>query len=333
MSFTVIIATAGRPQRLATCLAHVREAMTFARGQHRVIVVDNDPAYSAAECVREAVRGGWQEIAYLRSAPRNKALALNEGIRAAQTDWLAFTDDDTLPDASWLVKAEAYRESNAVRVFGGRIVAGKIERQLPFWLRPGRSGLVPQIGVFVEYDPLPSSGLLGTAGAAPFGANVFVRRDVFESLGGYDEALWELCRTRWPLGSEDSEFGYRLRTVGEPIGYCREALVVHPVNYDRCSLALHFARAYSEGWRQPLIFFSAARPVLQPYLARLAARSVLRAVGALCRADVPGALHHFVETVRLIGTTAGRWSGAYRKCSKWREKGWQFPVVAPRSTP
>lgn len=331
MPFTVIIATAGRPERLAVCLSRVRDATARAGNGHRVIVVDNDPAYSAGECVRQAVAGGWTDLVYLRSAPRNKALALNEGIRAARTDWLAFTDDDTLPEAAWLENAGTFIQQNGGRVFGGRILAGQPERPLPYWLRPGRSGLVPQIGVVVEYDPMPASGLMGAAGAAPFGANVFVKREIFENLGGYDEPLWDLCRARWPLGSEDSEFGYRLRTAGEPIGYCREAVVIHPVNHDRCSLGLHFTCAYDEGWRRPLIFYQADRPLFQPYLARMAAVHAFRAAGALVRADVACALFHLVEAVRLCGIQAGRWSKAYRMCSKWRKNGWQYPRVAALS--
>lgn len=330
MPFTVIIATAGRPERLTTCLAHVRKAVEVAGGRHRVIVVDNAPAGSAEDCVRKTAAEGCGDLIYLRSEPYNKALALNMGIRASETEWLAFTDDDTLPDEAWIRNAEDYIRQRHVRVVGGRIVAGKPEQELPFWLRPGRSGLVPEIGVFVQYDPMPASGLLGSEGAAPFGANVFVKREVFERFGGYDENLWELCRASWPLGSEDSEFGHRLRTAGEPIGYCREALVVHPVNYDRCRLALHFDRAYNDGWRQPLIFYESGRPRVQPYLVELAVRRLGAAVLGFCRGDAPGGLHHLVELTRHLGAMTGRWSKAYRTCAAWRRSGWRYPVVEAR---
>jgi len=151
-------------------------------------------------------------------------------------------------------------------------------------------------------------------GTAPFGANLFVRAAVYEEHGPYDEDLWDLCCRygKWPLGVEDSEFGYRLHQVSEAIGYCREAVVEHPVNYERGRLQTHFRRAYCDGWRQPLIFAAESSRRIEPYRLRLIAGRLARALTDGLRRDPAGVVDHLVEAVRIAGTVAGRFSGAYR---------------------
>jgi GT2 family glycosyltransferase len=312
MDFTIIIATCGRPERLRSALGAVENALRTAAGSHRVIVVDNAPTHAAGSIVREIGAASGAVVTYLESTPRNKAHALNAGIRAADTEWLAFTDDDTLPDAQWVASAATFAEASRCRVFGGRIAPGAPEQPLPRWLVPGRSGRVPQMGVFVEYAPRPDSGALEPSMPVPFGANVFAMRRVFEEYGGYDEDLWRLSG-RVPLGSEDSEFGIRVRERGERIGYCHEALVVHPVHHERCTLRSHLRLAYYYGWREPMIFFRADRPLFEKYYLRLVGSRAAGMVADFCRRDPAGAADHLINSVRAIGHMVGRWTPAYRE--------------------
>jgi GT2 family glycosyltransferase len=316
MLFSIIIATCGRPDRLAVNLEAVSRAIQISGRPHRVIVVDNAPTHDARETFAACAAKASFPFRYLESAPCDKSAALNAGIAAAETEWLAFTDDDTLPDEDWLRAGTSFAEKSAFRVFGGRICHGAVDRgRLPRWLRPGRSGRIPGIGVFVDFDPPQSTGSLSDQYAAPFGANVFVHRDVFRQYGGYDEALWALCRG-WPTGCEDSEFGWRLRSAGEPIGYCRDAVVIHPVNYDRASFWLHCHHAYYDGWRQPLIFMDPGRPWFEPYRLRLMGQRLAGLLTDAIRGDLAGVADHTVELARVIGAIIGRFSSAYRVRAK-----------------
>ena len=315
MKFTVVIATCDRPLRLARGLKALEEAIAVSGEGHRIVVADNGPQHTAAGVVESFAERSFVPVEYLQTAPRDKSQALNAGIRAAETDWLAFTDDDTLPDANWLKNAAEYAERTGLRVFAGRIVPGPPDKRLPRWLTPGRSGRVPRAGVLVDYAPMPASGVLDNEMPVPFGANVFVRRAVFEEHGYYDEYLWSLCGKK-ALGVEDGEFGVRIRSRGEPIGYSHEAVVVHPVHHDRCRLWIQIRIAYAYGWREPFVFFDAARPAIQPYLLRLAAVYLFRAAADLFRRDYAGAADGLVEAARCKGAILGRLSPKYR----WRAR-------------
>jgi GT2 family glycosyltransferase len=312
VSFTVIVATGGRTERLVSGMRAIARSAGGGDGLHRIVVVDNGPGHPVEEAIRGLADSLPVTVRCLKTEPRNKARALNAGIREADTDWLAFTDDDTCVDPGWLPRAGEYAQAGRFRVFGGRIVPGRPDRPLPRWIAPGRSGRTPSVGVFVGYEPRASSGELGPDAPAPFGANLFVRREVFAEYGLYDEALWDLCRTHWPLGVEDSEFGHRLKVCGEPIGYCHEARVVHPVNYDRCSLREHIRRAYGDGWRQPLVFLDERRPPFEPFRLRAVLRRGLGCVLDLWRGDLAGSADHLVEMVRSFSPIVGRLSPQYR---------------------
>ncbi len=313
MLFTVIIATCGRPERLKRNLEAVRRAVDAAGGRHRLIVADNGPAYSAESVVNEFAGSVSWPVRYLKTEPLNKTKALNAAIRVADTEWFAFTDDDTVPDPDWLRQAANFTGQNDCPMFGGRIVPGNTDTPLPWWLRPGKSGRFPYIiGVYVKYEPLARSGTIEGSMMAPFGANVFVKRDLFGIVGEYDENLWDLCR-RCALGVEDSEFGHRLKRRGYRIGYCHEAVVVHPVHHDRCTLWQHIRFAYYFGWREPIVFPEENKKRFQWYRLRFACRALAGGIRDVLMRDFAGAADNGVKAIMGCGALFGRWSGAYRQ--------------------
>ena len=312
MNFTVIIATCGRPEELAVTLNAIARPAGVSGLPDRVIVADNAPDYSAAEAVRAFAATTPVAVTYLKTPPFDKTKALNAAIATAATDWLAFTDDDTLPDPAWLAEAGRFATVSGYRVFGGRIQPGPIRQPLPVWMQAGRSGRLPPDCLFVRYQPMPASGALTGDMPVPYGANVFVRKQVFAEQGGYDEALWALCG-RHAIGVEDAEFGLRLRQRGEAIGYCHEALVVHPVHHARGTFRTHIRRSYDYGWREPLVFFDPARPWLAPYQARIILTRLWGMVSDAFRGDRAGAMDHLMMGMRCAGGMACRWSSAYRQ--------------------
>ena len=209
MRFTVIIATCGRPDRLSTVLRCVNSAINESGESHRIIVADNGPEHSAGKVVNTFNQNTATSVTYLESEPLNKSLALNKAIAIAETDWLAFTDDDTEPTSGWLSEAGHFALTHSVRVFGGCVLPGPLPEKVPRTLRRPVPGTpYPGGGVFVLYDPQECSGILNLSCSAPIGANVFVRHDLFEDVGNYDEDLWLhfryllVCRV---LGAERSK--------------------------------------------------------------------------------------------------------------------------------
>lgn len=313
MIFSIIIATCGRPERLGTTLGLTARAIKASGQPHRIIVVDNHPDYTAERVAALTAEQTGVIVKYLKTKPRDKSRALNEGIRVADTEWLAFTDDDTLPDVNWLRNAAACAEQSGWRVFAGQIISDDMGHERPAWLKPGKSGRVPAIGgAVVQYAPLASSGTLRFSDPVPYGANVFVRRDVFETFGAYDETLWSLCG-KAALGVEDGEFGIRLKNAGEPIGYCCETIVVHPVHFDRCKLGIQLKLAFHYGWRDPIVFFDPYRPPFELFRLRLVLREGWRGLQNAFKGDPAAAVADLILAARSLGALLVRMSFAYQR--------------------
>lgn len=322
--FTVIVATSDRPHRLRDALDRIAAAMKGA-GAGTVVVADNGAVHAAEDVVRRFSGETGVGAQYLRTAPRNKSRALNAAIAAAKTEWMAFTDDDTLPEADWIKQGLAFAAQGDCRVFGGRIVAGKPDGPLPEWMQPDGEGEYPGHGIFVRYYPLPQPGLLGPSDKVPYGANVFVRRDVFREHGGYDEHLWEFCG-RAALGAEDAEFGIRLQKRGEPIGYCHDAVVVHPVHVDRCRWRTQLRLAFYYGWRDPIVWFEPGRPLVEPYRVRQCLAWSARAAAERLSGRTPAAFVDSLKAARALGSALSRFSAGYRRKAAFERNANQPPV-------
>src|SRR5262249_12375197 len=94
--FTIIICTRDRPRELQRCL---RAVARLEAADWRLIVVDNRPAEGgeATRALVEAHRGRYV-AAPLPGANRSRNIAA----RLSETPYLAFLDDDAIPEPSWL---------------------------------------------------------------------------------------------------------------------------------------------------------------------------------------------------------------------------------------
>ena len=196
MLVSVIIPT----RNCRTSLAATLEAIL---GQHleggfEVIVVDNGSEDGTAELAASFP----SPVRVIGGPNRGPAAARNRGAAEAAGDLFAFTDGDCIPQPDWLAAGVAACGS-------ADLVQGRVRPVLGAPFGPfDRS-------IWVESE----LGLYETA-------NLFVRRRLFERVGGF-EAWFEATADR-PFG-EDTWLGWRLRRAGARTAYCAEALVEHAV--------------------------------------------------------------------------------------------------------
>jgi glycosyltransferase involved in cell wall biosynthesis len=128
--------------------------------------------------------------------------ARDAGVAAARGRLLAFTDADCRPTPGWL--AAGARALQRAAVVQGAVApepgvpVGPYDRTL--WVR-------------FDYGLYPS-------------ANLFMRRELFERLGGFDDPF-QRGDSR-PFG-EDTWLVWQARREGEPVDFCADALVHHAV--------------------------------------------------------------------------------------------------------
>lgn len=212
---SVVIATAGRPESLADCLASL--AADVPAAEREVLVVDN-AADAGGGTADVAERFG----ARLLVEPRpGKSHALNTGIAAASGDVVLFTDDDVVVRPGWTDALVATASRPGVGAVGGRV--------LPRWSAPPPAWLLGPHAVHLtlvdhgEHDrPLAPREFA-------YGASMALPAAVLRALApAFDARLGP--RPGLKLGHEEVHLVARVRTLGLDVVHCAGAVAEHCID-------------------------------------------------------------------------------------------------------
>lgn len=173
MRVSIIIPTLNEAGTIERTLRWVRQVNC------EIIVVDGGSEDGTTECVRPYVDR-------LVAAPRGRARQMNAGARAASGEALLFLHADTIPP-------EQFSELIADALADPEVVGGRFDVRVdaPGW--PFRA-----IGTLMNIRSRLTGIATGDQG-------IFVRRAVFETIGGYPE--WDIM--------EDLEFSRQLKRLGK----------------------------------------------------------------------------------------------------------------------
>lgn len=230
---SIVIGTRNRGLWLSDCLRSLMAQTSAA--PFEIVVVDNSSVDSTAVVIE-----GWRrrdDRIRLVAEPRiGLSCAKNAGIRSARGDLLIFTDDDVVAPAGWVSSyVDLFRRRPDAMMAGGPVLP--IQHDLgrgSRWLDQTLFADIKHMHRGAEEHPLPESELA-------FGANMAVRRRLFEEIGEFDESVGPPDRDSW----EDLEFVSRFRAAGGQPWYCPGALVYHRVSPRRL-LAVVFSHGAND---------------------------------------------------------------------------------------
>jgi glycosyltransferase involved in cell wall biosynthesis len=166
--------------------------------EYEVVVVDDGSEDGSAEA---AERFG-PPVRLVRRPRLGPGPARNAGAAEARGELLAFTDADCVPESGWLA-------AGAAALAEADLVQGAVEPP------PGAPRGPFDRTLWIDHE----TGLYETA-------NLFIRRDLFESLGGFE--VWLEPEIGKAL-AEDVWLGWRARRAGARTAFCERARVRHAV--------------------------------------------------------------------------------------------------------
>ncbi len=260
------------------------------------LVVGDDGSRSGA---LEALAGDEDWIRVVSGPRRNSYAARNMAAREARGRVLAFCDSDCLPEPGWLASGLSALEH-------ADVVAGAVTFAPP--PRPTAWSLLT-MDMFLDQRRNTCLGRGVTA-------NLFVRRSLFATHGGFDESV--------PSGG-DYDFVGRCVGAGARLAYGSNAVVLHPTLDDARTFlrkvwntnlwsAFHYSRARTRASPLAILTFIpflgvaiARRRALRPIAAldrrRLQEAGVAPGAGELARAL--GALYLVVAYVAALARARG----------------------------
>lgn len=141
-----------------------------------LIVVDNNSTDATAQTVDEFRDRLPVERVFEPTA--GKSHALNTAVTIARGELFIFTDDDVRVDSNWLAAYhDAFERYPAERLFGGPIEPLFEGDETPEWLKRGFRVVENAYAVIDEADAIGPI----TRESYPYGANMAVRRQVFDN--------------------------------------------------------------------------------------------------------------------------------------------------------
>ena len=294
MKVDVCVVSYRRPRGLLRLLAGLQQLrLPEPAPDVRVVVVDNDAEGSARGPCAEA--GGWLRfpLTYVLEKRRGIPQARNAALALAleRAEWVAFLDDDEVPDPGWLAELlRVQAESGADAVTGPCLPI--FEAPPPAWVERG--------GLF-ERPRFATGTRLPTAATN----NVLVSSAVLSSL----DALFDE-RMALSGGSDDELFG-RLARRGGVIVWADEARVREWVPPSRVSFSWLMRRQFRVGTATTLAERRlGGRPPPVAWHVAQALWCVARGAG-LALASLPRGRGPAVAELRLAAFGVGRLAGLF----------------------
>ncbi len=196
--------------------------------EFELLLIDNNSTDSTKSYVNELIQQHKTNVRYIFEPRQGKSNALNTAIASARGEILAFTDDDVVIDINWLNNIARFARENEFDAVGGKVVP-VYPANTPQWIKDYKNILN---GPIVNYDNGDSIQKYDGKLLPFIGANMVIKKNVFESLGDFNVEFGPGAGTM----GEDTAIFRKIFNNGKTIYYVPDVLVAHPVERSRITL-------------------------------------------------------------------------------------------------
>lgn len=222
VSISAIICTYNREKFIGAALQSL-VSQTLPAEIYEILVIDNNSSDHTQDICQQFIAAHPQyKIRYLVEMQRGVSFARNRAIREAQSDILAYMDDDAEADPHFLETILKFMQAHPEVVgAGGKIIPKYPETGEPRWMNRFLGGFVARqnhgekmrkYNYFMKY---------------PIGCNMTYRRHILEKTAGFNTSLM--------FRSEDKFINHEVKKISDNIWYLPGSVVYHNIDADRVS--------------------------------------------------------------------------------------------------
>lgn len=204
---SAVVPTRNRPDQAAACARTILENP----GEFELLVIDQSDD-EATERALAPLRSD-DRLRHVRTSTRGASQARNVGVGESSAPIIAFTDDDCRVASDWIRQVATLFERDA----DASIVFGRVSVPEELRGRGFAADFEPSDREYRDHLPPPQV-------AWGIGANMSVRRQVFEQLGAFDPLLGPGAYFR---AGEESDLLIRAIAAGYKIVNASEIAVLH----------------------------------------------------------------------------------------------------------
>jgi glycosyltransferase involved in cell wall biosynthesis len=219
---SVIIPTYNRKEILLKCLTSL-ESQSYPLDRFEIIVVDDGSSDGTIQLIEEYSKKSKIKIKIIAQENAGPGLARNLGVQNSAGEILGFTEDDIRVDAKWIANAVRYFASNDVDGLEGKTLLEDSDESLRAFEKEYRIGFLP--------------------------CNMFVKKSVFNSIGGYDGNYFDANKKLY--FREDADFGFTLIEKSYKFILAEDVVVFHPAQFFKISDYYRHVRRY---YFDPLLY-------------------------------------------------------------------------------
>jgi GT2 family glycosyltransferase len=195
---SVIVCTYNGSATLAACLESLE---SLNHSAYEVLLIDDGSTEDIGRIVR-----AFPEVRYLRQDHAGLSAARNLGMREAQGELLAYTDDDCIADEDWLRHAAAAFDNDDWAACGGPNIPPRPRNATEAVVASAPGSPTHVMLNDVEAEHLP-------------GCNLIIRKASLKAIGGF--------REQYHTAGDDVDVCWRLREAGGRLRFVPGAMVWH----------------------------------------------------------------------------------------------------------
>ncbi|NPA68473.1 MAG: glycosyltransferase [Chlorobi bacterium] len=240
---SIIVCTYNRDDVIGDCLESLQN-QTAGKDDFEVLIINNNSTDGTEKICSDFLnKQNNTNFKYFTEKKQGLSFARNRGIRESGGNIISFIDDDAVACKEYADEViNFFSEYKHADALGGKILP-EYETGRPAWMSVFLEPIMSVIDLGDKVKEFPKNKF-------PVGANMIIKKEVFEKTGVFNENLGRTGKNM--LGGEEKDLFYRIKNAGGKIYYSPKPWVFHQIPDSRLTKQFVKKQALGIGYSEKI---------------------------------------------------------------------------------